>query len=82
MNIRTGADLKLLDELEMVRRFGKVGRYYYKVCRGEDDNPVNPNRIRKSIGAEETFSEDINNLEEMKKQLQIFRIAIKLSLGS
>jgi DNA polymerase IV len=69
MNIRTGADLKQLDELELVRRFGKVGRYYYKVCRGEDDNPVNPNRIRKSIGAEETFSDDIDNLEEMKKQL-------------
>ncbi len=71
MNIRTGADLKQLDELEMVRRFGKVGRYYYKVCRGEDDNPVNPNRIRKSIGAEETFSDDLDNIEDMKKQLLI-----------
>jgi DNA polymerase IV len=70
MNIRTGFDLKQLDELEMVRRFGKVGRYYYKVCRGEDDNPVNPNRIRKSIGAEETFSDDLDNLDDMKKQLE------------
>ena len=69
MNIRTGADLKKLEELELVRRFGKVGRYYYKVCRGEDDNPVNPNRIRKSIGAEETFSDDLDNVEDMKKQL-------------
>jgi DNA polymerase IV len=71
MNIRTGADLKKLEELELVRRFGKVGRYYYKVCRGEDDNPVNPNRIRKSIGAEETFSDDLDNVEDMKKQLTI-----------
>lgn len=70
MNIRTGADLKKLDELDLVRRFGKVGRYYYRVCRGEDDNPVNPNRIRKSIGAEETFSDDLDNIEDMKKQLQ------------
>lgn len=71
MNIRTGADLKKLDELEMVRRFGKVGRYYYKVCRGEDDSPVNPNRIRKSIGAEETFADDLDNIDDMKKQLAI-----------
>jgi DNA polymerase IV len=69
MNIRTGADLKKLDELELIRRFGKVGRYYYKVCRGEDDNPVNPNRIRKSIGAEETFSDDLDNIDDMKKEL-------------
>ncbi len=71
MNIRTGTDLKKLEELELVRRFGKVGRYYYKVCRGEDDNPVNPNRIRKSIGAEETFSDDLDNIDDMKKQLAV-----------
>ena len=69
MGIRTGADLKKLDEIDMIRRFGKVGRHYYKVCRGEDDSPVNPNRIRKSIGAEETFRDDIEDINEMKAEL-------------
>lgn len=69
MGIKNGADLKQLSELELIRRFGKVGRHYYRVCRGEDQSPVNPNRIRKSIGAEETFKNDIEDIEEMKSEL-------------
>ena len=69
MGIKCGADLKKYEELDLVRRFGKVGRHYYRVCRGEDDSPVNPHRVRKSIGAEETFSEDIEDIEAMKAEL-------------
>ena len=69
MNIKTGADLQKLEEFDLIRRFGKVGRYYYLVCRGQDDSPVNPHRIRKSISAEETFTEDIDTIEDMKLQL-------------
>lgn len=70
MGIFTGKELKRLEKIEMVKRFGKVGLYYYKIVRGEDDRPVNPNRIRKSIGAERTFSEDLTDLEEMKEKLR------------
>jgi DNA polymerase-4 len=69
LNIRNGADLKVWTEIDLVKRFGKVGRHYYRVCRGEDTSPVNPHRIRKSIGAEETFSEDIDDVAEMKTEL-------------
>lgn len=69
MGIKNGADLKKLTEIELIRRFGKVGRHYYRVCRGEDQSPVNPNRIRKSIGAEETFKNDIDDIEMMKSEL-------------
>jgi len=67
--IYTGADLKKLTELELLRRFGKVGRHYYQIVRAEDDRPVNPNRIRKSIGAERTFSENLTTPEEMQERL-------------
>ncbi|MEM6377954.1 MAG: DNA polymerase IV [Bacteroidota bacterium] len=70
MGIFTGKELRKLDRIEMVKRFGKVGLHYYKIVRAEDDRPVNPNRIRKSIGAERTFSEDITNLDEMKEKLR------------
>ncbi|GAB5554205.1 MAG: DNA polymerase IV [Saprospiraceae bacterium] len=70
MGIFTGKDLKKMDQIEMVKRFGKVGLYYYKIVRGEDDRPVNPNRIRKSIGAERTFSEDLTDLDAMKEKLR------------
>lgn len=75
MSIFTGADLKQLTELELVQRFGKVGRYYYKIVRGNDARKVNPNRIRKSIGAERTYKEDISNqaikLEKLAKLAEI-----------
>ena len=70
MGIKTGKELKAWAEIDLIRRFGKVGRHYYRVCRGEDDSPVNPNRVRKSIGAEETFKDDIENIEDMKAELK------------
>ncbi len=69
MGIKTGADLKALSELEIAQRFGKSGRYYYKIVRAEDDRRVNPNRIRKSIGAERTFSEDITDARKMAEKI-------------
>jgi DNA polymerase-4 len=69
MGVFTGADLKKLSEIELVQRFGKAGRHYYKIVRGQDERPVNPNRVRKSIGAERTYSEDITALNEKKERL-------------
>jgi DNA polymerase IV len=69
MNINSGFDLKQWTEMELIRRFGKVGRHYFRICRGEDQSPVNPNRIRKSISAEETFWDDLDNEDDMKAEL-------------
>lgn len=69
MGIRTGLDLRNLTEIELAQRFGKSGRYYYRIVRAEDNRPVNPNRIRKSVGAERTFFEDISELDLMKERL-------------
>lgn len=70
MNIYTGADIKVLSELELVRFFGKAGRHYYRIVRAEDDRPVNPNRARKSIGAERTYAEDITDPGEMQERVR------------
>lgn len=69
MGIFTGKDLKKLSEIELVQRFGKAGRHYYRTVRAEDARAVNPNRIRKSIGAERTYREDIVQMEDMKEKL-------------
>lgn len=69
MGIKNGADLCQWTELDLVRRFGKVGRHYFKICRGEDQSPVNPHRVRKSISAEETFYDDIADHDAMKEEL-------------
>ena len=62
MGIHTGADLRKYTRPELVQLFGKSGSYYYHICRGEDERPVRPDRIRKSVGAERTYSEDLSEL--------------------
>ncbi len=64
-----GIDLKQIPERELVRRFGKVGHYYFNISRAIDLREVNPNRIRKSVGAENTFSEDLSDFGQMQQQL-------------
>lgn len=64
MGIHTGADMRKYTRPELVAMFGKSGRYYYHICRGEDDRPVRPDRIRKSVGAERTYTEDLSELAD------------------
>ncbi|NND70945.1 MAG: DNA polymerase IV [Rhodothermales bacterium] len=70
MGIRNGADLKQRDKMDLERSFGKAGRYYYHICRGEDNRPVRTSRRRKSIGAERTFFDDISTDQEFSTRLR------------
>jgi len=69
MGINTGKDLKAWAEPDLVTKFGKVGRVYFKIARAIDERPVNPNRIRKSISAENTFEEDLKEISQIKDAL-------------
>jgi DNA polymerase-4 len=62
LGINTGRELKEWSEIDLVEQFGKVGRYYYRIVRGIDRRKVKAHRIRKSIGKERTFSEDIDDM--------------------
>lgn len=64
-----GADLQKKSQVELIRLFGKTGSYYYDICRGIDHREVNPDRIRKSIGTERTFSNDLSTEEQMLVKL-------------
>ncbi len=76
MGVWYGKDLLKVERLELVKAFGKAGNYYYSICRGIDERPVQPSRERKSIGAENTFGKDIYEPEDLEKEL--FRIAEKV----
>lgn len=69
LGIATGADLRERAEEELVRHFGKTGRYYYRIAHGQDDRPVQPHRLRKSIGAERTFDVDLVEEEDLLERL-------------
>jgi DNA polymerase-4 len=62
LGITNGMDLREWSEIDLVKQFGKVGRHYYRIVRGIDRRKVKPDRIRKSIGKERTFSEDVDDL--------------------
>ena len=70
MGIHTGVDLKERSLAELVQHFGKVGQYYYKIARAQDDRIVEPNRIRKSIGAETSFAVDLSDRSLMLLELE------------
>ncbi|MEX0593595.1 MAG: DNA polymerase IV [Balneolaceae bacterium] len=70
LGIFTGADLKEMNEWELVRHFGKAGHHYYRIARGMDDRPVTPDRVRKSVGKEHTFPEDHTDLETLSTWIE------------
>ena len=76
MNIHTGADVKKLSEAELIRHFGKVGKFYYQIVRGIDQRPVEPNQETKSIGAEDTFPEDLTSVEDMNQELDKLAVIV------
>jgi len=70
--------LKQYSQNSLIRWFGKAGKYYYNIARGVDNRPVNPNRIRKSLGAERTYEVDLTNKEDLIDRLnQVSEILIK-----
>ncbi|MGC6285740.1 MAG: DNA polymerase IV [Polaribacter sp.] len=61
LGIFNGRDLKEKSLEEMSFLFGKSGTHYYDIVRGIHRSEVKPNRIRKSLGAERTFRENISS---------------------
>jgi len=71
LGIHTGADLRALSLAFLEEHFGKAGSHYHAIARGIDHRPVQANRERKSIGAEDTFARDLFSLEEMRAELRL-----------
>ena len=70
LGIHTGRDLNAQTLSFLQKHFGKVGSYYFAVARGIDERPVRADRVRKSIGAENTFFEDILDVDALRMALQ------------
>ncbi len=68
--IYTGKDLKTKSLDFLAHNFGKSGTYYYNIVRGIHHSVVKPSRMRKSLAAERTFSENISSEVFMLERLQ------------
>ncbi|MCJ2013882.1 DNA polymerase IV [Methylobacterium sp. J-076] len=69
LGIETGADLRAWSLDRLKDTFGSAASYYYAVARGIDERPVRAHRIRKSIGAETTFTDDTAAYDVLAERL-------------
>jgi DNA polymerase-4 len=69
LGIETGADLKAQSLRFLEAHFGSFAAYLHGAARGIDDRPVRANRIRKSVGAERTFFEDMTDPKALSDAL-------------
>jgi DNA polymerase IV len=69
LGIRTCADMQKLSRIELQEHFGKFGAELYDLCRGIDHRAVEPDRPRKSLSTEETFTIDLTTLGQCEQKL-------------
>jgi len=76
MGIHNGKDLRNSSIPFLVKRFGKMGRFYHSIANGEDNRSVKPHRARKSASVEDTFPEDLEDLPAMDEQIDILTASL------
>jgi DNA polymerase-4 len=69
LGIETGRDLRAQRLAFLQHHFGASGAYYYGLARGIDERPVCAHRVRKSIGTETTFSQDLREFASLRDAL-------------
>jgi DNA polymerase-4 len=68
--IKTGADLAAKDIDWLRQHFGSFAEYLFRAARGIDLRPVRANRVRKSIGGERTFHDDVSSGHALRDRLE------------
>lgn len=61
IGIHNGHDLKQFSIQYLTKKFGKSGLHFFNIVRGIHLSEVQPNRIRKSLSAENTFEKDLSD---------------------
>jgi DNA polymerase-4 len=80
LGVRTILQLRALPGKLLKQKFGQWGEHCWRLARGEDDRPVTPDSQAKSIGQEETFPQDVGEIEFLRAVLmeQVQEVARRL----
>ncbi len=70
LGVKTCGELQRFTRVQLQEHFGKFGGELYDLARGIDDRVVEPDRARKSLSNEETFSIDLTTLEQCEERLE------------
>ena len=87
LGVHTILQLRHLELSLLIERFGKLGDHLWRLSNGVDDRPVVQSREPKSIGHENTFSEDVLDREILDQTLRRLTLSVcerlsKLSLSA
>lgn len=69
--VETCGEYRAVDKFEWVRRLGAAGAELYQRCWGRDDRPVVPHSPRKSLSIENTFSENLESMGALEREMGI-----------
>jgi DNA polymerase-4 len=78
LGVQTIGDLERLSPALLSAKFGKQGESMHLLARGIDEREVEPVQGLKSVGNEETFNEDIVNVDLARQEL----LALATKVGS
>lgn len=70
------ADLAHIPVSQLVKSLGATGEHLHHLAWARDPRPVTSARVDKSIGAEETFATDIDDVGELEREL--LRLSVKV----
>ncbi|GGL99540.1 DNA polymerase IV [Deinococcus aerophilus] len=79
--IHTGADLRAVSPGALTAQFGKLGGHFWRIAHGQDDRPVEADRPHKSIGAEETYGDDLRGVDAVGARLPLLAGAVERRLS-
>ncbi|ATE60841.1 DNA polymerase IV [Thauera sinica] len=69
LGVETCGDLRAWSLADLAREFGSFGASLHRLCRGIDERPVRPDRIRKSLSVETTYAADLPDLAACRAAL-------------
>lgn len=80
LGLRLIGDIAARDGAWMAAQLGPAGTHFWELAHGRDERSVVPDRDAKSIGAEDTFAQDIQRVEDLLPHIhaQALRVGRRL----